>query len=103
MNDLYLGRRVASTGDESFLVRGQGEGHHVARVSPEGGHLLPRLNIPQNTKVKIHNRFKELLSVFFHNDLRIECMHFCLRSINPYYKVSYYMNWAKTSWTYITI
>ena len=54
--DIYLGRRVASTGDESFLVRGQGEGHHVARVAPEGGHLLPRLNIPQNTEVNIHYR-----------------------------------------------
>ena len=24
----------------------------------------------------------------------------CLRSLEPFYIVTYYMNWAKTSWTY---
>ena len=27
----------------------------------------------------------------------------CLRSPNPFYKVTFYVNWVKTSWKYCTI
>jgi hypothetical protein len=44
-----FGRGVAGARDECAHVRRQGQRHHVAGVAREGGHLLPRLNVPEGT------------------------------------------------------
>ena len=57
---VYLSRSIAGSRNKRLLVWREGEGHDVPCVPCEGGHLLPRLDVPQHADKKKRVNFVKL-------------------------------------------